>query len=343
MKTMHLISLQIIINMSKTVKEEISDVSPVLFLDTSGQQMRFFLRPGPTKEQIAPLVTIGGGKMCRIQEHSAILLADPKDASSAMTSTGQTYISIQYIRDCVEQNQLLDMGGYVIDGGPSKKTRSSTQNQGNGRLSYSAEDDAAILKFIEKRQSEAKGILVWKEMQNKKLTKHSWQSMKDRFKRHIQFKLIEKNLEKCSSVASKRKALAFKDSPVNTENVSQTSSSDESSQKSPKKSVVVSDSTQVVAETSLCPADVSNPQPSPDRASSPADVAEAAEEPQQGLSDAGQQESCLQIQEQETTNEEQQIQPQPSPETSKRPRLDGDCDEQGPEGNIPFKMHYDFS
>ncbi|XP_056615129.1 telomeric repeat-binding factor 2-interacting protein 1 [Triplophysa dalaica] len=320
--------------MSKTVKEEISDVSPVLFLDTSGQQMRFFLRPGPTKEQIAPLVTIGGGKMCRIQEHSAILLADPKDASSAMTSTGQTYISIQYIRDCVEQNQLLDMGGYVIDGGPSKKTRSSTQNQGNGRLSYSAEDDAAILRFIEKRQSEAKGILVWKEMQNKKVTKHSWQSMKDRFKRHIQFKLIEKNLEKCSSVASKRKALAFKGSSMNTENVSQTSSSDESSQKSPEKSVVVSDSTQVVGETSLCPADVSNPQPSPDRASSPPDVAEAAEEPQHGLSDAGQQESCLQVQEQETTNEEQQSPLQPSPETSKRPRLDGDCDEHGPEESI---------
>ncbi|KAA0712437.1 Telomeric repeat-binding factor 2-interacting protein 1 [Triplophysa tibetana] len=317
--------------MSKTVKEEISDMFPVLFLDTSGQQMRFFLRPGPTKEQIAPLVTKGGGKMCRLQEPSAILLADPKDATSAMTSTGQTYISIQYIRDCVEQNQLLDMDGYAINCGPSKKTRSSTQNQGNGRLSYSAEDDAAILKFIEKRQSEAKGILVWKEMQNKKLTEHSWQSMKDRFKRHIQFKLIERNLEKCSSVASKRKALAFKDGSMNTGIVSQSSSNDESSQKSPKKSAVVSDSTQVVAENSLCPADVSNPQPSPERASSPPDVAEAAEEPQQGLSDAGQQESCLQVQEQETTNEEQQSQPQPSPETSKRPRLDGDCDEQGPE------------
>ncbi|XP_057181920.1 telomeric repeat-binding factor 2-interacting protein 1 [Triplophysa rosa] len=317
--------------MSKTVKEEDSNVSPVLFLDTSGQQMRFFLRPGPTKEEIAPLVTKGGGKMCRVQEHSAVLLADPKDASSAMTSTGQTYISIQYIRDCVEQNQLLDIDGYVINDGPSKKTRSSTQNQGNGRLSYSAEDDAAILKFIENRQSEAKGILVWKEMQNIKLTKHTWQSMKDRFKRHIQFKLIDKSSEKCPSVASKRKALAFIDSSMNTENVSQTSSKDESSQKSPQKSVVVSDSTQVVGENSLCPADVSNPQPSPDRASSTPDVPEAAEEPQQGSSDAGQQESCRQVQEQETTNEEQQSQTQPSPETSKRPRLDGDCDEQGPE------------
>lgn len=324
--------------MSETVKE---DVSPVLFLDTSGQQMRFFLRPGPTKEQISPLVTIGGGKMCRIQEPDAILLADPKDASSAMTSTGQTYISIQYIRDCVEQNQLLDKDGYVINVGPSYQTRMNTRNLGNGRLGYSPEDDDAILKFIEKRQSEAKGNLVWRELEDKKLTKHTWQSMKDRFKRHLQFKLKDKSQEKWPSVASKRKALAFIDSSTNKENVSQTSSEADSPQKSPPKSVVVSDSTQIVTENSLCPAVVSNSPPSPERASSPPDVAEAAEEPQRGSSDAGQQESCRQVLEQETMNEEEeQMRPQPNPETAKRARLDGDCDGQDiPEGNISFQIH----
>lgn len=272
--------------------------------------------------------------MCRIQEPGAILLADPKDASGAMTSTGQTYISIQYIRDCVEQNQLLHMDRYVISNGTSDQTRMTTRNQGNGRLSYSEEDDAVILKFIAKRQSEAKGNLVWKELGEKGLTKHTWQSMKNRFKRHLKFKLLDKSQEKCPSVASKRKALAFKDSSMNKENVSQTSSNADSFQKSPQKSVVTSDSTQTATENSLCPAVVSDPQPSPERASSPPDVAEAAEEPQQGSSDAGQQESRCQVQEQETMNEEQQRQPQPSPETSKRPRLDGDCDGRDiPEGS----------
>nr|XP_055074296.1 telomeric repeat-binding factor 2-interacting protein 1 [Misgurnus anguillicaudatus] len=320
--------------MSKTVKEDVSDVSPVLFLDPSGQPMRFFLRPGDAKKLIHPLLVKAGGHMCRNQEPGAILLLDPKAANTVTTNTGQTYISIQYITDCVEQNQLLDMNGYTVSVVPSVQKSRASRHQGNGRMVYSHEDDAAILKFMEKRRSEAKGNLVWREMEKQHVTAHTWQSMKNRFLKHLQHKSIDKTPEKSSGVASKRKALSFIDSSLSKENVPQTSSKADSPQKSPRKAFV-SDvaNTQIATENSLCP----NPQPSPERASSPPHVAEVAEEPIHSSNDAGQQESCHEIQEQEIIDEEEQTQPQQnseSPETPKRRRLDGECDGQDiPDGS----------
>lgn len=273
--------------------------------------------------------------MCRNQEPGAILLLDPKAANSVKTSTGQTYISIQYITDCVEQNQLLDMDRYIVSVGPSVQKSRASRHQGNGRMVYSHEDDAAILKFMEKRRNEAKGNLVWREMEKQHVTAHTWQSMKNRFLKHLQHKRIDKTPEKSSGVASKRKALSFIDSSLSKENVPQTSSKADSPQKSPRKSTFVSDAagTQIATENSLCP----NPQPSPEGANSPPHVAEVAEEPMHSSNDAGQQDSCPEIQEQEIIDEEEQTQPQQngeSPETAKRKRLDGDCDGQDiPDGS----------
>ncbi|XP_051550011.1 telomeric repeat-binding factor 2-interacting protein 1-like [Myxocyprinus asiaticus] len=325
--------------MSKIAKEEISDISPVLFLDISGHPMRFYLRPGPTKMQLYPLITNGGGIMCRNQEPGAILLVDPVDVTNAMANTGQTYISTQFIRDCVKQNQQLDIDGYTISIGPSVQTRMASRNQSNGRLCYSQDDDAAILKFMEKRRHEAKGILVWREMEKQRVTDHSWQSMKNRFLKHLQYKLLEKSPEKCPGTTSKKKPLTFSDSSSCEEGITQTSSKTGTPQKSPRKSVVISDAaeTQSATETSLCPTLSTNPSTSPERASLPPDVAEAAGEPSQASSNDGEQESCVQIHELDKMIKNTQEQPRPvneGPEMSKRPRLDEDCDGQDiPDGS----------
>ncbi|XP_016382689.1 telomeric repeat-binding factor 2-interacting protein 1-like [Sinocyclocheilus rhinocerous] len=306
--------------MSKKGKEEVSDISPVLFLDTSGQSMRFYVRPGPTKTQLYPLVTNGGGTLCRNQEPGAILLIDPGDATTVTASSGQKYVSMKYIKDCVEQNQLLNLDDYVISVEPSVQTRMATRHQSNGRLGYSPEDDAAILKFMEKRQHEAKGNLVWKEMEKRRVTEHSWQSMRDRFLKHLQLKLVKKS-------PTKRKPLCFTQSPLRKKKATENSEPESDTlQNSPQKPVVVSDSseTQIATENSACPAVRTDPQPSPEGASSPPDVADAAGEPPQALNHDSQDESPVPVQEEET----------PEPEMSKRPTLDEGCDGQDvPDGS----------
>ncbi|XP_056304225.1 telomeric repeat-binding factor 2-interacting protein 1 isoform X3 [Danio aesculapii] len=259
-------------------KEEVSKISPVLFLDPGGQSMRFFVRPGPTKMQLHPLITSGGGNLCRNQEPGAILLIDPTDATNATPNTGQKYISTKYIRDCVEQNQQLDPKDYAITIGPSVQTRMALRNQGSGRLGYSLEDDAAILKFIEKRQQDAKGNLVWKEMEKRRVTEHSWQSMKDRFLKHLQQKLADKTTKKSPL---KRKPLSFVQSPLRKKKVVEISE-DESVQEAD-----CPEATMATETVSI------HPPASPERASSPPEEPQAAGEPSQTSSNDSQDETCV--------------------------------------------------
>ncbi|XP_043087858.1 telomeric repeat-binding factor 2-interacting protein 1 [Puntigrus tetrazona] len=296
-------------------KEEVPDISPVLFLDASGQSMRFYVRPGPAKSHIFSLVTNGGGALCRNQEPGAILLIDPWDTATIASGCGQRYISTKYITDCVEQNQQLNLDDYVMSAGPSVQTRTSTRQQGSGRLGYSPEEDAAILKFMEKRQHEAKGNLVWKEMEKRRVTGHSWQSMRDRFLKHLQQRLAKKS-------PAKRKTVCFTQSPLRKKKVTENSEPEaDTSPNPPEKPVVVPDSseTQIITESSVCLATVrTDPQPSPERASSPPDVADAAAEPPQD-------ESPVPVQEEEET---------PEPEISRRPGSDESRDgQEAPDGS----------
>uniref|UniRef100_A0A8C1ZE34 Telomeric repeat-binding factor 2-interacting protein 1 n=1 Tax=Cyprinus carpio TaxID=7962 RepID=A0A8C1ZE34_CYPCA len=299
--------------MSKEGEEEVPDISPVLFLDTSGQSMRFYVRPGPTKTQLYPLVTNGGGTLCRNQEPGAILLIDPGDVTTVTASSGQKYISTRYVTDCVEQKLQLNLDDYEISVGPTVQTRVAGRHQGSGRLGYSPEDDEAILKFMEKRQDEAKGNLVWKEMEKRRVTEHSWQSMRNRFLKHLQHQLVKKS-------PMKRKPLCFTQSPLRKKNVTENSKPEgENLQDSPQKSVDDSHA----SENSVCPAVRTDPRPSPERASSPPD---AAGEPPQASSRDSQDESP--VREQDT----------PEPEVSKRSGLDEDF----PDGDDPSSLFFFF-
>ncbi|NWX90468.1 TE2IP protein, partial [Nothoprocta pentlandii] len=90
--------------------------SRTLFLWDDGSPMRFYVRPGLAKLRLAPLVLAGGGRLCRVQEPGAVLLAQPGEAAP---------------------------GGAV-------------------------------------------GTALWKELERRGLTRHSWQAMRDRYLRHLQ-------------------------------------------------------------------------------------------------------------------------------------------------------------
>lgn len=292
-------------------KKESSATSPVLFLNVKGEPMRFFIRPGPTKVQLQPLISNGGGVLCRTQEPNAILLADPGDITAAVEDASHFYITTQYIHDCVAQNQQLDIENYRFSNFQAVQTRStSRKRQDTGRMSYSLEDDTAILNFIAKHQKEAKGNRIWQQMERQCITSHSWQSMRDRFLKHLQHKLEQK------SPVNKKKVIPLKES---------SSSEDNTSQPMPKKTprkkaeMVLSspsdlDATQISHEHEDGTREQPERQVSPEEISSPQDPASDKRQTGKVRNETDGDESAP---------EKEQQQPEVSP---KRARMDMDTD-----------------
>ncbi|NWR27038.1 TE2IP protein, partial [Tachuris rubrigastra] len=71
-----------------------------LFLWDDGRPMRFYVRPGVSKMRLAPLVLAGGGRLCRVQEPGAVLLAEPGKAAPGGA------VSTEYVTECLERSGL---------------------------------------------------------------------------------------------------------------------------------------------------------------------------------------------------------------------------------------------
>lgn len=72
---------------SKQQDAATTNISPVLFMAVDGQPMSFFLRPGPVKQNLQPIIIAGGGTMCNVQKPGAILLMDPAERDSISETT----------------------------------------------------------------------------------------------------------------------------------------------------------------------------------------------------------------------------------------------------------------
>ncbi|XP_044032028.1 telomeric repeat-binding factor 2-interacting protein 1 isoform X2 [Siniperca chuatsi] len=165
------------------------NISPVLFLTVDGEPMSFFLRPGPVKRKLQPLITAGGGMLCNVQQPGAILLIDPEERGSVPETTAHWYVSAQYIDDCIETDEQLNLEDYRLN--PEVVPRHSARLNNNkehspgflgGRVAYTPEDDAAILSYVSKHKTETGGNRLWQEMEKQRVTSHSWQSMKYRYR-----------------------------------------------------------------------------------------------------------------------------------------------------------------
>uniref|UniRef100_F6WSD5 Telomeric repeat-binding factor 2-interacting protein 1 n=1 Tax=Xenopus tropicalis TaxID=8364 RepID=F6WSD5_XENTR len=99
--------------------------SRTLFVDDDGTPMSFYVPPGPLKRQLYPLITHGGGEMCRMQQPGALLLSAPGSAQGAQ------YVSTAYIMDCVRIDKLLDVDDYRLDGshGRPRKSQGSKKEE----------------------------------------------------------------------------------------------------------------------------------------------------------------------------------------------------------------------
>ncbi|XP_041813975.1 telomeric repeat-binding factor 2-interacting protein 1 isoform X2 [Chelmon rostratus] len=174
-----------------------SDVSPVLFMAVNGEPMSFFLRPGPVKRKLQPLITAGGGMLCSVQQPGAILLIDPDERGCLAESTAHWYVSTQYIHDCIEKDEQLNLEDYRLNSEVVPRHSARLKNKGSspghlgGRVAYTTEDDAAILSYVREHKADTGGNRLWQEMEKQRVTSHSWQSMKHRYRARLAKKQSE--------------------------------------------------------------------------------------------------------------------------------------------------------
>ncbi|XP_033481887.2 telomeric repeat-binding factor 2-interacting protein 1 isoform X1 [Epinephelus lanceolatus] len=166
-----------------------SDISPVLFMTVEGEPMSFFLRPGPAKRKLQPLIMSGGGMLSKVQQPGAILLIDPEERASIPETAAHWYVSTQYIYDCIEKDEQLNLEDYRLNPGAAprqsarlNKTKEPSPGLSGGRVPYTTEDDVAILSYVSKHLKETGGNRLWQEMEKQQVTSHSWQSMKYRYR-----------------------------------------------------------------------------------------------------------------------------------------------------------------
>ncbi|XP_019501979.1 PREDICTED: telomeric repeat-binding factor 2-interacting protein 1 [Hipposideros armiger] len=174
--------------------------SSTLFVREDGSSMCFYVRPSPAKRRLSTLILHGGGTLCRVQEPGAVLLAQPGEAAAEALGD---FISTQYILDCVERNERLELEAYRLGLAPTAdqapQTKSRAQAEGaaaaeperpplTGRIVFTDADDMAILTYVKENArstSSVTGNALWKAMEKSSLTQHSWQSLKDRYLKHL--------------------------------------------------------------------------------------------------------------------------------------------------------------
>lgn len=175
--------------------------SSTLFVREDGSSMSFYVRPSPAKRRLSTLILHGGGTLCRVQEPGAVLLAQPGEP---LAEASGDFISTQYILDCVERNERLELQAYRL--GPARgadqasEPKPGTQAQAaasaaeseppplTGRVSFTDADDVAILTYVKENArspTSVTGNALWKALEKSSLTPHSWQSMKDRYLKHL--------------------------------------------------------------------------------------------------------------------------------------------------------------
>uniref|UniRef100_A0A8D0GGH6 Telomeric repeat-binding factor 2-interacting protein 1 n=1 Tax=Sphenodon punctatus TaxID=8508 RepID=A0A8D0GGH6_SPHPU len=151
-----------------------------LFQQDDGSAMHFYVRPGPAKLEVGPLILRGGGQLCSVQEPGVLVLAQPGDLPP---KAARNVISKHYITDCVAQNKRLPLEHYrLLPAKPKLLTA-----QAAGRMHFTEAEDRAILLYVQDkgRVRAIAGAALWKEMEQARLTRHSWQAMRDHYLKQL--------------------------------------------------------------------------------------------------------------------------------------------------------------
>lgn len=167
--------------------------SSTLFVKDDGSPMSFYVRPSAAKRRLSTLILHGGGSVCRVQEPGAVLLAQPGEAAAEAAGD---FISTQFVLDCVERNERLDLEAYRLkEKDKEKEAESEAEPEPQpqalpsaGRLAFSDADDVAILTFVKEHArtaASASGTALWKALERSARTPHPWQALRDRYLKRL--------------------------------------------------------------------------------------------------------------------------------------------------------------
>ncbi|KAM7402326.1 hypothetical protein PAMP_017573 [Pampus punctatissimus] len=194
----------------------------VLFMTVDGEPMSFYLRPGPVKRKLQPLITAGGGLLCNVQQPGAILLIDPEERGSIPETTAHWYVSTRYIHDCIEKEEQLDLEAYRLNPETVQRQSAILSNRNEhssgllgGRVAYTPEEDTAILSYVSKHKTEIGGNRLWQQMEKQRVTAHSWQSMKYHYR--VQLARKQSEVKGVETTEEEVKAAAEEEAKIDTE------------------------------------------------------------------------------------------------------------------------------
>ncbi|XP_007477453.1 telomeric repeat-binding factor 2-interacting protein 1 [Monodelphis domestica] len=177
-----------------------------LFVREDGSSISFYVRPGPAKRRLSSLILHGGGSLCRVQEPEAVLLAQPGELQAEASGD---FISTQYITDCVERNERLELEDYRLGRRDSESPEPASGEPGDA---FTEAEDLAIVRYVKdnsRSPSSQTGNTLWKALEKAALTQHPWQAMKDRYLKHLkglEYKHLEGEEPASPSQKLKRKA-----------------------------------------------------------------------------------------------------------------------------------------
>ncbi|KAK7915700.1 hypothetical protein WMY93_011461 [Mugilogobius chulae] len=146
--------------------------------------MCFFVRPGPLKQELLPLITAGGGLLCNVQKSGSILSKTQRRERPCQTVL-------------LTEERKLNIEDYRLTQESTNSAKTKTKSKvgspaiSGGRAAYTPEEDEAILNYVSKHVKEIGGNKLWQEMEKQQVTSHSWQSMKYRYRVQLAARLFE--------------------------------------------------------------------------------------------------------------------------------------------------------
>ncbi|CAK9006496.1 unnamed protein product [Durusdinium trenchii] len=159
-----------------------------IFVNESGP-MTFYIPPCADHLNLCDLIKKGGGKIAQKAGKDAINIV-PESAKHKKIQRLEDATSSRFIVDCTFQQKTLPLGDYRL-GPPMRKPaaapgRPSQARRARTREKYTREDDVALKEWVKKNVGlKSQGKELWVRAVQAKVTGHSWQSMQNRYRRHL--------------------------------------------------------------------------------------------------------------------------------------------------------------
>jgi hypothetical protein len=173
--------------------------SNILFThsDNESISLKFVMKPCPQRKQVRKLIEFGGGVMARYSDWTAVKAINLVTTNANISDynvLNHSYYYCNYIYDCCEANQLLDINNYrfkktttITKSSDCEDIEDNERNQDYNQWSFD-EQDIQILTYISRRKAFADicGNRLWvKAFDDGIHFGQTWESTKDRFFHYI--------------------------------------------------------------------------------------------------------------------------------------------------------------